>query len=172
MRERWKALWRESEIVREIAERETLETIVALSWISFGCSLAVLASQQHFRVTLTHFKNVAIVRRLCYSLGFCHVAWEWGLLGPLLVVCAFGLAIKGLGLTSKTLAVKSGTAGCKLGLKGCWQNCLNRPVLKHGPRSATNMRVVGWQTWRRNESKKVRRCALSGVPALPPGHAA
>ena len=32
-------------------------------------------------------------------------------------------------------------------------NALIRPVLKHGPRSLTCMRVVGWKTWRRNESK-------------------
>ena len=32
-------------------------------------------------------------------------------------------------------------------------NALIGPVLKHGPRSLTCMRVVGWKTWRRNESK-------------------
>ena len=32
-------------------------------------------------------------------------------------------------------------------------NALTGPVLKHGPRSLTCMRVVGWKTWRRNESK-------------------
>jgi len=33
-----------------------------------------------------------------------------------------------------------------------WQNCSNRPVLKHGPRSRTYVRVFGWQTLMRNES--------------------
>ena len=28
-----------------------------------------------------------------------------------------------------------------------------RPVLKHGPRSLTCARVIGWQTYRRNESE-------------------
>ena len=28
----------------------------------------------------------------------------------------------------------------------------NRPVLKHGPRSLTYVRVIGWQTQVRNES--------------------
>ena len=33
------------------------------------------------------------------------------------------------------------------------ENGSNRPVLKHGPRSATSMRVFGWQTRGRNESE-------------------
>ena len=36
---------------------------------------------------------------------------------------------------------------------GCWENGLIRPVLKHGPRSLTWMRVFGCQTLVRNESK-------------------
>ncbi len=28
----------------------------------------------------------------------------------------------------------------------CWHNGFNQPVLKHGPRSLTRMRVVRWQT--------------------------
>ena len=32
----------------------------------------------------------------------------------------------------------------------------SRPVLKHGPRSLTRVRVFGWQTLMRNESKGVR----------------
>ena len=36
---------------------------------------------------------------------------------------------------------------------------LNRPVLKHGPRSLTYMRVFGWQTHMRNESEI--RCETS-----------
>ena len=38
---------------------------------------------------------------------------------------------------------------------GCWQNGSKRPVLKHGPRSPTWMRVFGWQAHTRNESKSV-----------------
>ena len=35
----------------------------------------------------------------------------------------------------------SGTAASR-----CWQKTFNRPVLKHGPRSLTCMRVGGWKT--------------------------
>ena len=38
------------------------------------------------------------------------------------------------------------------GRSGCWRNGVNRPVLKHGPRSLTTMRVFGWQARTRNES--------------------
>ena len=34
----------------------------------------------------------------------------------------------------------------------CWLNGFIRPVLKHGPRSLTYVRVCGWQTCMRNES--------------------
>ena len=37
---------------------------------------------------------------------------------------------------------------------GCWRNGFKRPVLKHGPRSLTSMRVFGCQTRTRNESER------------------
>ena len=37
---------------------------------------------------------------------------------------------------------------------GCWRNGRKRPVLKHGPRSLTSMRVFGCQTHTRNESER------------------
>ena len=36
----------------------------------------------------------------------------------------------------------------------CWPAGFNRPVLKHGPRSLTIVRVEGWQTPMRNESER------------------
>ena len=36
---------------------------------------------------------------------------------------------------------------------GCWHNGFKRPVLKHGPRSLTYLRVFGCQTRVRNESE-------------------
>ena len=36
--------------------------------------------------------------------------------------------------------------------KGIWPKCSNRPVLKHGPRSLTCVRVFEWKTQMRNES--------------------
>ena len=39
------------------------------------------------------------------------------------------------------------------------RNGLKRPVLKHGPRSLTCMRVFGWQALMRNESERVRPLA-------------
>ena len=38
---------------------------------------------------------------------------------------------------------------------GCWRNGFKRPVLKHGPRSLTCLRVFGWKTLARNESEKL-----------------
>ena len=37
---------------------------------------------------------------------------------------------------------------------GCWHNGFKRPVLKHGPRSLTYVRVFGCQTRTRNESER------------------
>jgi len=45
---------------------------------------------------------------------------------------------------------------------GCWRNVFKRPVLKHGPRSLTCVRVFGWQTQARNESE--RSGSLIGAP--------
>ena len=41
---------------------------------------------------------------------------------------------------------------------GCWHNGFNRPVLKHGPRSLTYLRVFGWKTRTRNESESQDPC--------------
>ena len=41
---------------------------------------------------------------------------------------------------------------------GCWHNGFKRPVLKHGPRSLTCMRVFGWKTLTRNESESWDLC--------------
>jgi hypothetical protein len=41
---------------------------------------------------------------------------------------------------------------------GCWHNGFKRPVLKHGPRSLTCLRVLGWQTLARNESESWDLC--------------
>ena len=41
---------------------------------------------------------------------------------------------------------------------GCWHNGFNRPVLKHGPRSLTCLRVFGWKTRARNESESLDPC--------------
>lgn len=41
---------------------------------------------------------------------------------------------------------------------GCWRNGFKRPVLKHGPRSLTCLRVFGWKTRARNESESWDPC--------------
>ena len=41
---------------------------------------------------------------------------------------------------------------------GCWHNGFKRPVLKHGPRSLTYLRVFGWKTRARNESESWDPC--------------
>ena len=41
---------------------------------------------------------------------------------------------------------------------GCWRNGFKRPVLKHGPRSLTYLRVFGWKTRARNESESWDLC--------------
>jgi hypothetical protein len=38
---------------------------------------------------------------------------------------------------------------------GCWRNGFKRPVLKHGPRSLTCLRVFGCETRTRNESERL-----------------
>ena len=47
---------------------------------------------------------------------------------------------------------------------GCWHNDLKSPVLKHGPRSLTSMRVFGCKTHTRNESERRlgprKRCTI------------
>ena len=53
----------------------------------------------------------------------------------------------------------------------CGRWCPNgriRPVLKHGPRSATCVRVPGWQTRRRNESEGGALSARCGESPFPP----
>ena len=41
---------------------------------------------------------------------------------------------------------------------GCWRNGFKRPVLKHGPRSLTCLRVFGCKTHARNESEICDPC--------------
>lgn len=54
-------------------------------------------------------------------------------------------------------------------LLGCWRNGLQRPVLKHGPRSLTSMRVFGCQTLARNESERRWEPLLwGGAPSTDP----
>ena len=50
---------------------------------------------------------------------------------------------------------------------GCWHNGFNRPVLKHGPRSLTCMRVFGWKTHARNESEKLRSLSWGALTLGP-----
>ena len=51
---------------------------------------------------------------------------------------------------------------------GRWRNGSKRPVLKHGPRSLTSMRVFGCKARPRNESE-CRREPLEGAPPTGPG---
>ena len=51
---------------------------------------------------------------------------------------------------------------------GRWRNGSKRPVLKHGPRSLTSMRVFGCKARARNESER-RRQPLEGAPPTGPG---
>ena len=51
---------------------------------------------------------------------------------------------------------------------GRWRNGSKRPVLKHGPRSLTSMRVFGFEARPRNESE-CRREPLEGAPPTGPG---
>ncbi len=50
--------------------------------------------------------------------------------------------------------------------RGCWLNGNMRPVLKHGPRSLTSMRVLGCQTLARSESDN--GWEPSGAPSADP----
>ena len=58
-------------------------------------------------------------------------------------------------------------AGLRAPLRlGRWHNGPLPPVLKHGPRSLTCMRVFGWQTHGRNESEF--RWDPQGAPSTDP----
>ena len=48
----------------------------------------------------------------------------------------------------------------------CWQNGFLYPVLKHGPRSLTYVRVQEWQTPVRNESNSGWTLARHNLPAI------
>ena len=52
----------------------------------------------------------------------------------------------------------------------CWRNGFHRPVLKHGPRSLTYMRVFGCKTLMRNESKGVLVTLRWEPPDWDAGH--
>jgi hypothetical protein len=78
--------------------------------------------------------------------------WECGSFGS---VIALGVMRRG------------GAEVCGLFL-GRWRNGSKRPVLKHGPRSLTSMRVFGCQARPRNESE-CRREPLEGAPPTGPG---
>ena len=58
--------------------------------------------------------------------------------------------------------------GLRFNNLGRWRNGSKRPVLKHGPRSLTSMRVFGCQARPRNESE-CRRELLEGPPSTGPG---
>ena len=68
--------------------------------------------------------------------------------------CPLTMAVR---VTCKTKFCLTCVASCGFsGPSECsrfWQNLPNRPVLKHGPRSLTYVRVFGWQTSMRNESE-------------------
>ena len=48
----------------------------------------------------------------------------------------------------------------------CWQNGFLYPVLKHGPRSLTYVRVQRWQTSVRNESNSGWTRLRHNLPAI------
>ena len=52
---------------------------------------------------------------------------------------------------------------------GRWRNGSKRPVLKHGPRSLTSMRVFGCQARPRNESDLGGNPPCGGAPSTGPG---
>ena len=64
------------------------------------------------------------------------------------------------------LSMPQGRVSTTISCLGCWHNGFNRPVLKHGPRSLTCLRVFGWKTHARNESKSWDPCKRG---ALTPG---
>ena len=59
-----------------------------------------------------------------------------------------------------------GTSRVAQGLRPFCRNPI-RPVLKHGPRSLTCVRVMGWQTQRRNESEGRLRVGSGGISSAP-----
>ena len=67
-------------------------------------------------------------------------------------------------LLVRELAGTSWTGSCRVGERRR-RNASDHPVLKHGPRSLTYVRVLGWQTPRRSESK----CGAPAADHFPSG---
>lgn len=72
------------------------------------------------------------------------------LLAAYTCLCSFVLRA-----STKVLVLGRANIGWDMGhaCSGSWRNGFHWPVLKHGPRSLTYMRVFGWKTLMRNESE-------------------
>ena len=69
-------------------------------------------------------------------------------------VCYSPLSYTTIGIEDRSMPLWPGL--CLRSCLGCWHNGFNRPVLKHGPRSLTCLRVFGWKTRARSESEFCR----------------
>ena len=103
--------------VREIVKRETLEVSRTGQDSAFGCTFW-LVGQHQFRLRYKDSWNVA----LRSVIAFCRMP-------------RMGL---------RNAACPQGSVFGHVTCLGCWQNGFKRPVLKHGPRSLTYLRVFGW----------------------------
>ncbi|RRG06894.1 MAG: hypothetical protein DUD35_14170 [Lactobacillus sp.] len=94
------------------------------------------------------------------DMGIAHRCLSWAALwafpGPASVLAA-GEGVLERGSSecySQGQMLRAGTEDCGRVGHGCWQNGATPPVLKHGPRSLTSMRVFGCETRTRNESER------------------
>ena len=114
----------------------------------------VECSQDQFGLWEKVVRKVGVAIGICYSLVSSTSAWIEEVivrrlrLGPVLLLVQ-------LALIAMLCCVEKCGTGC--GDSMCYhdlvRNGFHRPVLKHGPRSLTSMRVFGWKTLMRNESK-------------------
>ena len=171
MRERWKELWKESEkylkllrgkrwtpVICAVNLRRYLDDRFA-SW-SFSvdaiercaCDSWLCVSQDQFDLWYKVARKVG-EQSLLYSR---HPTSDW--IEEVIVRCLrlspVPLFVFRLSYSNAMFEMISITGyGDSMCYNDLVRNGVHRPVLKHGPRSLTSMRVFGWQTLMRNESK-------------------
>ena len=171
MRERWKELWKESQKVLELVKREELKTSIACSYFPDLTETGALTEIKPWSVLeLVRLVPVVMSRSASFrSVGESvmegrvlgsvidmtpYHALDWGCIGaPFYGVTTCYLIFLECWKTMFCCAWEVWLWWGVTAPTRCWRNGFHLPVLKHGPRSLTYMRVFGWKTLVRNESK-------------------
>ena len=131
--------------VREIVKKETIETSIGSEIKPLHVAVVFSESSQHQFLAL----DKAFFWADFQQGGLRNSVGDWGLLRLQEARVTFRCTLAGNMLT----VIESRLVRAALLLrKGCWRNGFKRPVLKHGPRSLTHVRVFECQTRMRNEN--------------------